>query len=60
MPVACFIIGATTTLLKFAGILLGRRVASRAGKWAEVLGRVMLLGLGLKILVEHLKLVPIA
>lgn len=54
IPIACFVIGATTALLSFAGVLLGRRVGVRAGKHAEIIGGVLLLGLGLKILVEHL------
>lgn len=53
IPVACLIIGATTSILSFAGVLLGRRVGFRVGKRAEVGGGVLLVGLGLRILLEH-------
>ena len=54
VPVACFTIGAATAILCTAGYLLGSRVSQRAGKLAEVLGGFVLIGLGVKILFEHM------
>ncbi|HEX8666771.1 MAG TPA: manganese efflux pump MntP family protein [Allosphingosinicella sp.] len=54
IPAACLTIGATTALLCTIGYALGSRVAGRLGKRAELLGGLVLIGLGIKILVEHL------
>ena len=54
VPVACLTIGATTAVLCTIGYLAGSQVSGRAGKWAEVLGGAVLIGLGVKILLEHL------
>ena len=54
VPVACLTIGATTAVLCTAGYLLGSRVPERMGKMAEVLGGLVLIGLGVRILLEHL------
>lgn len=47
-------IGLATTVMSAAGILAGRLVGLRFGRWAEGLGGVALAGLGLMILVDHL------
>ncbi len=49
-------IGAATTIMATAGMLLGRFLGGAIGKWAEVLGGVVLIGIGSSILVEHLGL----
>ena len=54
VPIACFVIGATTGLICMLGYMVGSKVSSLAGKRAEVVGGVVLVGLGVKILVEHL------
>ena len=54
VPLACLTIGATTALLCTAGYLVGGRVPERLGKRAEFVGGLVLIGLGLKILLEHL------
>jgi manganese efflux pump family protein len=51
---ACLTIGATTAVLCAAGYLVGAQVSGRTGKWAEGLGGAVLVGLGVKILLEHL------
>ena len=51
--VTCTVIGIVTFLLSSAGVLLGRALGSVVGKRAELLGGLMLIGLGCKILVEH-------
>jgi putative Mn2+ efflux pump MntP len=47
-------IGVTTAVLSAAGLAFGHRVGARFGRGLEVLGGVVLIGLGAKILVEHL------
>ncbi|MBP2168863.1 putative Mn2+ efflux pump MntP [Erwinia toletana] len=49
-------IGAATTVMAASGILLGRFIGPVMGKWAEVVGGVVLIGIGGSILVEHLGL----
>ncbi|MDT9600713.1 manganese efflux pump MntP [Sphingosinicella rhizophila] len=56
IPTACLVIGATTALLSFGGALIGRRVGVHFGKKAELVGGILLVGLGIRILVEHLGL----
>ena len=48
---ACIVIGLTTSLLTYPGVYLGALVGARIGKWAEVLGGLILIGLGIKIFV---------
>jgi manganese efflux pump family protein len=47
-------IGVTTALLSVAGLYAGRRLGSKLGKRLDVLGGLVLIGLGTKTLVEHL------
>ncbi len=49
-------IGASTMIMATAGILLGRFLGPVMGKWAEIFGGVVLIGIGSSILVEHLGL----
>ncbi len=49
-------IGASTMVMASAGILLGRFLGPVMGKWAEIFGGVVLIGIGSSILVEHLGL----
>ena len=51
--VTCAVIGTVTFLLSSAGVLLGGALGSVIGKRAELLGGLVLIGLGCKILVEH-------
>lgn len=48
-------IGITTALLSVVGLLAGRRFGSVLGKEADLLGGLVLIGLGSKILIEHLR-----
>ena len=47
-------VGVTTTVLTFAGVLVGHRVGARFGKPAEIAGGVVLIVIGTSILLEHL------
>lgn len=49
-------IGASTMIMASVGILLGRFLGPVMGKWAEIFGGVVLVGIGTSILVEHLGL----
>ncbi|WP_168405993.1 manganese efflux pump MntP [Erwinia amylovora] len=49
-------IGASTMIMAATGILLGRFLGPVMGKWAEIFGGVVLIGIGSSILVEHLAL----
>ena len=51
--VACLIIGGVTALLCFAGVMIGSSVGVGLGKRAEVAGGIILLGIGIRILVDH-------
>jgi manganese efflux pump family protein len=48
------VIGAVTFALCLPAVWLGRRLGSLMAKRAELLGGVVLIVIGLKILVEHL------
>ncbi len=48
------VIGLTTGTLTTLGMLLGSRVGARFGKGMEILGGLILIGIGLKILIESL------
>ncbi len=50
---AC-IIGIITFLISLAGVVIGRKAGNRLESKAEVLGGIILIGIGLKILLEHL------
>lgn len=50
---AAALIGIVTFALSVAGVALGRGAGDRWGAWAERLGGVLLIGLGVKILAEH-------
>jgi len=46
--------GLITGVLCAAGVQMGDRVGRRLGRWAELCGGVILCGIGVKMLVEHL------
>lgn len=47
-------IGVTTTVLSALGVLVGRRFGAALGRRLDAFGGIVLIGLGLKILIEHL------
>ena len=51
---AATIIGVITLLLSASGIYLGRTVGGKLGDKAGILGGIVLIAIGIKILVEHL------
>jgi len=51
--IAAISIGSVAFLFTAAGFYFGRRIGSLFGRWAEVLGGVVLIGLGLRILLTE-------
>jgi putative Mn2+ efflux pump MntP len=49
-------IGLATLLMVTLGVMIGRLIGVVAGKWAEVLGGLALMGIGTAILYEHLSI----
>jgi manganese efflux pump family protein len=47
-------IGAATFVMSTGGIMTGRLIGMRFGRWAEIIGGAALFALGLSILVDHL------
>lgn len=50
---AVALIGLVTFAMSGAGVILGRVAGDRWGAWAERIGGLILIGLGVKILAEH-------
>ncbi|MDB5731568.1 MAG: hypothetical protein JWQ03_1463, partial [Variovorax sp.] len=53
LPIAAAI-GLTTFLMVTLGVMVGRVLGAMAGKWAEIGGGLLLMGIGTAILIEHL------
>ena len=51
---AILIIGLTTFAFSVVGLLIGKKVGERFHTGAEILGGIILIAIGLKILIEHL------
>jgi len=52
--ITIFLIGAVTFLVSMLGILFGKKAGAHLGQRMEVLGGLILIAIGLKILIEHL------
>lgn len=50
-------IGLTTFVMVTLGVMVGRVLGGIAGRWAEALGGVLLIGIGVAIVYEHLHVV---
>ena len=53
VALACAVIGLVTAILSAIGVGVGVAAGRHVGKWAETIGGVVLIGLGLKIFVHH-------
>lgn len=51
---AALIVGSVCFLITATGFYTGRRVGSWLGRWADVLGGLVLIGIGVRILLTHL------
>jgi len=49
---SCILIGCTTFVISFLGAMLGSRIPGLSGKKAGILGGVVLIGIGIKLLIE--------
>lgn len=54
IPSAIVIIGGMTFLFSFMGVVLGRKIGLFFGEIMTVIGGIVLVGIGCKILIEHL------
>lgn len=54
IAIAAAMIGAVTCALCLAGAAIGKKCGAFLGQWAKLLGGVILIAIGLKILIEHL------
>ncbi|MDR2361995.1 MAG: manganese efflux pump MntP family protein [Prevotellaceae bacterium] len=54
MGIAALFVLTITTAAAVAGLLGGRRLGARVGKRAEIIGGIILIAIGVKILLEHL------
>lgn len=52
--VAVFIIGAVTFVASMLGILLGKKTGPKINRYSEIIGGLILIAIGSKILIEHL------
>ena len=50
------VIGVVTFILSFSGVLLGNKLGDRFGKRMEIIGGVILILIGLRILISHMGL----
>ena len=55
---AIALIGCTTFMISFAGVGIGFRFGNKYEKKAQIVGGVILIVLGIKILLEHLGVLP--
>ncbi|KAA1426427.1 manganese efflux pump MntP [Nocardioides antri] len=51
---AVTVIGVVTAVLSLAAVFIGARVGERLGRWATLVGGVILVAIGLRILLAHL------
>lgn len=51
---AAVVIGVITTIISMFGMLIGKKTGNHLGSKVEILGGLILIGIGLKILLEHM------
>ena len=56
LPIAAAI-GCATFVMVTLGVMVGRLLGNLAGRWAEAIGGVLLIGIGSMILYEHLSVI---
>jgi len=54
IALACPVIGITTFILSFIGVVIGNKIGSKFQKKAAITGGIVLILIGVKILLEHL------
>ena len=56
--ICCLVIAVVTFVICFAGVKIGCRTGNFFGRKAEVIGGIVLILIGVKILLEHLGVLP--
>ena len=51
---ASTLVGGVAFLVTATGFLIGRRIGGSLGRWADLIGGVVLIGIGVRILLDHL------
>lgn len=51
--IAGVVVGGVTFLVTGAGFLLGKKIGAATGRWADVVGGVVLIGIGVRVLLTH-------
>ena len=51
---ACAVIGGAAFVLSIAGLALGKKLGKIVGKHAEIIGGIILIGIGIRILLDHM------
>lgn len=54
MAIIVIVIAAVTVVASYAGLVIGSRSGRRLGAKAELVGGIILIGIGVKVLVEHM------
>jgi putative Mn2+ efflux pump MntP len=54
LAIASITIGVVALVITFIGFVAGKKIGELAGKRAEIIGGVILIGIGIQILLEHL------
>ncbi len=54
LPGAAATVGSVSFLITALGFVIGRRAGGVLGRWAEIVGGLVLIGIGIRIVVEHL------
>lgn len=52
-----FVVGSVTFIVAMIGMLLGKRAGAHLGSKLDIIGALILIGVGLKILLEHLNII---
>ena len=55
LPLAVTLIGLTTFIISLIGVIIGNKFGSKYEKKSQIVGGIVLLFIGVKILLEHLK-----
>ncbi len=54
ITIPVIIIGIVTLIISFIGLSLGKFLGMKSGRSAEIFGGLVLIGIGIKVLIEHL------
>jgi putative Mn2+ efflux pump MntP len=54
LMLSCITVGVVVAGVALAGFFVGRKVGAKVGKRAEIVGGLILMGIGIKVVVEHM------